>query len=246
MVSKTEFESLVRFLNGLNLLRRQDPDAARSILVLVNFSRMSDDQDATKIRIYQDLAEQMLDKAIFSIVIEGAKKLIKEREKLNSFLSILGEEIIEGPKPQPSELISKYMQKIAQKRIHSSRSTVKDYLDWCDEEATLENRYFIIVDTSTETMLGILSFKDYPDKETIKAIGEDAPAIKLTTFNPNPFTLDDSATMEDSAEVWSQGKEQKQITKLLIVNKQNKPVGTLDELDIRRWENDVEETEQKT
>ena len=235
MAINKQMKNLLKYIQGLNYLRKVSPNAARGVLTAFNFNHQSQDDTFKKLRIYQDLAEHMLDKDTFNEIVENAKGLVVDAEKLNKFLEMIGEDRLPPP-PLPPGLIKDFMQPVPKKVKFSPTATLSDFLAFCDKVGDEQNRYFMVVDDIKETLLGIISINDYPDDAVINSLSMETQVTSLPFFNPDPRVDEETAPMAGVSSKFDViSRSGQKITKLIIVDKNKKLVGTLGKFDVLHW-----------
>lgn len=217
-------ERLIKYIKCLGMLHKEDTNQVRDILTAFNHDHQKKNKKAKKIVRYQDLAELMLDDKVFATVMECAKKLLPSN---SPFLKSIGGD------DEPAQ-VKAYMQELPPGTLFRPKATLEDLIHFFQGSP---HRYFVIIDEGSNSLCGIVSVNDFlRNLARINELPKANLVVEADFFNTKPKVVTNTDTMfsaqnrfEDAA------KSGKKITKLLVVDDDNSPVGWLGENDIAKW-----------
>jgi len=228
---------MVNYIKGLEFLHRQSPSVVRGLLTLYNHQRHAIEEKARRITYYQDLAEPMLIASGYALVIDLAKQLMDEDPAtLNEFLKLIGAEAetVVMPPPPPA-LVKEFMEAIPPGTVYRPKDTLAEAIH-VFANMPQGGRYLLVIDEN-KTLKGMISVNDFDNNiDKIKAMKKNTYLIDLDFLRKDPKTLSGDAPMDEARALFKKSADEKRkITKILVVDNEERPIGYLSEEGISKW-----------
>lgn len=222
-----EKQRFADYLIALRQIHNENISYIKDILAMFNHFALAEKE--RKANSYQELAEYMLISNKLNIAIDAAQKVLP-KETYRTFAKNIGLDsnailIKERMTPIPPDVTFP---------VTSTIATLRTFKDQVADDNT--RRYFIVLGEDNRELQGIVSINDLRKHASdLAKLKDDMPVVEWQHFNREPHVLYEDDTMQNAlAKLDELEKNGHRITKFLVVDSNNRPVGLVGETQLLR------------